>query len=171
MMRSLTSIFLEGFKGYSINLGSDNVRGTGIGAELAAFDDLYEPTNDAWLLATITYDVTGKGETDLFLQIGEHGMVNAGEESKDQWVVFGDPNDPPLRAGPGYDVDVFGRGRLADSATPDAMISVLDSAPALAASAIPEPSTLILVMFAVAVACGCGPPRRRLHSQSRREGN
>ena len=72
----------------------------------------------------------------------------------DQWVVFGDPDDPPLRAGPGYDAPLFGWGRLTDSATPDATIVVVDAAANAAGLATTEPSTITLALWATVVYFG-----------------
>ena len=44
--------------------------GAGMGPATTSTDPLYDASNDAWLVATIEYEVVGFGTTDLWLQIG-----------------------------------------------------------------------------------------------------
>ena len=76
----------------------------GIGAEALEFasetDPFYDPDANAWLLATISYDVTGVGTTDLFLQIGDQGVMAPGGDdenattSADISLIFGGGSGP-----------------------------------------------------------------------------
>ena len=113
------------FGGFSVVNGA--VSGAGIGSFTSAYDPLYHAENDAFLLASLSYDVIGPGSTHLFLQIGDYGLVNAGEESRDQNVVLGDVDDPAINAGDGVAAFdgarwILDTGRGIDSATRDARI-------------------------------------------------
>ncbi len=104
---------LTGFSALNVD-----VQGAGIGPATKPVDPFYDPVNDAWLLASATYDVVGPGQTELFLQIGSNGIVNQNEETGDQYVVFGDAGDPALNA----ESQKHGGHRNMDSATADAVI-------------------------------------------------
>jgi hypothetical protein len=112
-------IFLiQGFSIFSVfNLpGGEGAFATGLGHEAAKeIDPLYDSLADAWLFATVQYDVVGTGTTDLFLRIGALGMRGKDSHSNMINVVFGDGSDSPLNAD--YD-------RLTNSATPDGSITV-----------------------------------------------
>ncbi|MFV2069074.1 MAG: FG-GAP repeat protein [Pirellulales bacterium] len=92
--------------------------GAGIGPATKLLDPFYSSANDAWLLASVTYDVIGPGSTDLFLQIGANGILNRGERTRDQNVIFGNPRDPALNGEAPKD----GGDRGRDSATPEVTI-------------------------------------------------
>ena len=71
----------------------------GLGVEAAKeIDPLYDPVADAWLFATVEYDVLSEGTTELFLQIGANGIAGSSNPSSDVNVIFGDGSDPPLNA-------------------------------------------------------------------------
>jgi len=71
----------------------------GMGSDAAKnIDRLYDPVADAWLFATVEYDVVGLGKTDLFLQIAKNGIAGHRLRSRMVNVVFGAGNDPPLNA-------------------------------------------------------------------------
>ena len=71
----------------------------GIGAAAKEIPDaLYDPEADAFLYATVTYDVINRGSTDLYLQIGGVGIIAEGGETSDINVIFGGGFDPPLNA-------------------------------------------------------------------------
>ena len=79
--------------------GAVITNGTGIGADgFTAGDILYDPVSDAWLFASIDFDLTANGSTDLFLQIGDNGTTGSAEEAIDIDFVFGNPNDASLNA-------------------------------------------------------------------------
>ncbi|MFV1968292.1 MAG: FG-GAP repeat protein [Pirellulaceae bacterium] len=109
--------FIEGVAGF--NFMNRDVVGAGLSSATKSVDPFYDPINDAWLLASATFDVIGPGRTDLFLQIGHNGIMNAGEDTGDHYVVFGNLNDPQLNGG---NADKGGH-RGVDSATPDATIA------------------------------------------------
>lgn len=156
--------FIRDFMGFSVNYIFDSpesvdgvpeltgVYGDGLNSAIGEFDELYDPVNDAWLLASVTYDVLGPGETALFLQVGSNGIANLGERTGDHRVVLGNPDDPALRAGGGWD-DALQRYisdwevRGVDSATPDATILVQGDL--RDGFAVPEPSTLCLGLMSL----------------------
>jgi hypothetical protein len=89
---------------------------TGIGGDAAKeIDPLYDAAADAWLFATVQYQVIGPGSTNLFLQVGENGIVGKDLESNMVNVTFGDGGDPALNARD---------QRQIRSATPDGSITV-----------------------------------------------
>jgi hypothetical protein len=110
---------IAGMGAYSI--ANEAWIGAGLGSSTAGADPLYNSQHDAFLLASVTYDVIGPGTAEFYLQIGASGIVNLGGESEDQNVVFGDPSDPALNAG-GSGRRHSGGGRGIDSATADARI-------------------------------------------------
>jgi len=148
---------LRGFKAFSVSQvagfftkDSDgaSVGGAGIGDATKAFDPLYDSAHNAWLLATVNYDVVGPGTTDLYLQVGELGIRNSGETTGQNQIVFGDVTDPVLYGGrpPSATIDdSFFREQ--DSLTPDATITVYARGPA--AAGVPEPTSWVLSMLAV----------------------
>jgi len=81
-----------GFGGFNLSSG------TGLGASGIGSDSQYDSLADAWLTATLTYDIvltSGSGSTDLFLEIGNNGI--SGEDalgvpvaSSSIDVLFGD---------------------------------------------------------------------------------
>ena len=101
--------------------------GVGIGPHSEHLDPAYDPVKDSWLLATVDYDVIGLGHTDLFLEIGQHGLNNAEERSSDTEVVFGDSVDEPRNGE---------TGRLQPTTNPQARIW-----------SVPEPSTMVLAVL------------------------
>ena len=73
-----------GFNGINFQNGA----GIGdVGASMA--DELYDATANAWLFATLTYNVVGIGSTNLFLQIGDNGVAAEGADLMDVEVRFG----------------------------------------------------------------------------------
>jgi len=125
----------SGFGAFTV-LGENADVVTNIGGEKErTFDPLYDPVADAWLFATIGYDVIGIGTTDLYLQVGGNGIVPLAGSSSDVNVVFGGGDDPPLNADDDY--------RETNSATRDGSITVVASTNAPNVT-VPEPSTLFL---------------------------
>lgn len=99
------------------NVANELVTGLGMGPGTTSLDPLYRAEDDAWLIATVTFDVTGSGSetTQLYLQIGENGLNHMGFSSSEASVVLGDPTDPTLN----------GRtDREIDSATEEATLSL-----------------------------------------------
>jgi hypothetical protein len=82
------------FKGFSVTPDS-TVVGMGPGSTLT--DPRYDAAQDAWLLATATFDITALGQTELFLQIGAAGINHLGQSTDLTSVVLGGA-DPPLNA-------------------------------------------------------------------------
>ncbi len=126
---------LQRFQGF--RTGNHTVIGAGMGSGTTAFDPLYDTVNDAWLMATVSYEMKSVGHTELYLQIGSNGWLHdleSGEGSINESVVFGDPTDPGLNGN---------NDRQIDSATPDATIWT-----------VPEPPTSVLLAVAlVGIAC------------------
>ena len=85
-----------GFGGFNLSAG------TGIGASGVSSDVQYDSMADAWLLATLTYNVVleaGSTSTNLYLEIGSNGI--GGEDSLGEAVasssinvLFGDDHTP-----------------------------------------------------------------------------
>ncbi len=89
-------------------------------------DPLYDPAANAYLIATVDYNVVGpeSSMTELYLQIGDNGANTDNLGSIDTLIVFGNPNDPALHSD---------TQRNMNSATFDARLTI---------TAIPEPTTL-----------------------------
>ncbi|MFV1967540.1 MAG: hypothetical protein ACC628_19095, partial [Pirellulaceae bacterium] len=156
---------IYGFKGLAMNFPDSigiqiQTVGIGLGAATSAWDALYDTGKDAWLLATISYDVLAPGKTDLFLQVGAAGIKNQRELSRDHRVVFGRPDDPPLRGGEYFSGGEWINERGTDSATPDATIVVL-AAVASNAGAVPEPSGFVLAALGILSILALAPKGQR----------
>lgn len=110
---------MENFSGFQVgnfvdpDIPGKLIIGAGIGPNSQSVDAQYDAGANAWLLATITYDVVGYGSTELFLQIGENGFLASDAFSSDIDVVFGGSGDPPLNAD---------SQRGENSLTPDAIV-------------------------------------------------
>jgi hypothetical protein len=116
---------IEGLQGFTVSNGS--VIGLGFGPGTTALPDPdYDAQNNSWRIGSVDYDAIS-GHTDIYLTIGENGINNAGGDSADTDVIFGDSDDTPLN---GED----GRGQR--SSRPDGSISV-----------IPEPSSVVLALM------------------------
>jgi hypothetical protein len=121
------------FAGFSV--ANTNTVGAGIGPQTTVppfMDPNYDSSNDSWLMAEITYEAIGTGMTDLFLQIGVHGLNHQNEASDQVDVILGALTDPPLN---GFS------GRNMDSATPEAR------------TIVPEPSSFMLLAIGVLSLC------------------
>lgn len=105
------------FTGFTVSNFEQN--GAGLGPATQPVDNLYDSVADAFLLATVDYNLLGLGGTELFLQIGKQGLnqIENGIQrpSASEEVVFGGsvPPDPSLN---GQD------DRGTDSATADGAI-------------------------------------------------
>jgi len=119
---SASSAVSGDLQGFSL-FGGQRV-GVGIGpnsADNQYNDPYYDSDNDAWLLAQVDYQLSGlEGTTEVYLQIGEAGINNAGQPSSQALIVFGAATDAVLSAD---------TNRNLDSTTPDAMITVAELVP------------------------------------------
>ncbi len=106
-------------------VANQEITGAGMGPNVADFDPTYDPQNDAWLIGSIHLMPKKPGHYDIFLQIGQNGLNNAGQSSSDTNVVFGALTDPGLNGN---------ADRQQNSETPEATIWV-----------IPEPSSIVLM--------------------------
>ncbi|MEM9659965.1 MAG: hypothetical protein AAF961_16495, partial [Planctomycetota bacterium] len=91
-----TSGDLQGF-----SLFGESRVGVGIGdiAGAGFTDPIYDIAADAWLLASIEYDLNGvAGQTDVHLQIGAAGMNHVNASSASFSAVLGAATDPALNA-------------------------------------------------------------------------
>ncbi|MFV1967441.1 MAG: hypothetical protein ACC628_18585 [Pirellulaceae bacterium] len=156
------------FMGTALNMPTAEPRdvvAVGINPNLMEFGAQDDAAGDAWLLATITYDVVKPGGTDLYLQIGSNGILSQGESTRDHFVVFGDPSDPALNAGhrgvaPGKSVPADKKGpREVDSATADA--TVVSGATLQVSESVPEPSSVAIALLATLLLYGFGRMKRR----------
>lgn len=102
-----------GIRGFSI----DELGGTGLGPAVINSDSHYDSDNDAWLLATVNYEATQLGSTDLYLQIGEMGISNLNETTTQFTALFGNPSDIAQSA----DSD-----RCVSGNSPEATLTVID---------------------------------------------
>ena len=107
-----TADAIDGFSGFQV-VNDSELPAEGIGPNTESVDPLYDPAANAWLLATINYDVVGFGSTELFLQVGANGISGVDQPSEEIEVVFGGSGDPPLNAD-------FDRG--VNSLTADAVV-------------------------------------------------
>jgi len=133
---------LDGFGGYSV-FGLD-VIGVGFGPNTVATDPWFDAAANAWLVGSVSYDVTGApgATTELFLQIGAQGITDTNLNSPTVNIVFGNSSDPPLNAE---------ANRGVNSATADATIMVV----------IPEPSAVVLAVLGMLGLAAHGLGRRR----------
>jgi len=121
---------LEDLAGFSFNIGGNQV-GVGIGAAGGggAYPDSFhfgDTTTGAWLLARVNYTILGPGHSEVYLQIGSLGINHLEDanqplpNSEYTNVVFGALTDPALNAGARPTA-----GRLKNSATPEALITII----------------------------------------------
>jgi len=81
-----------GFGGFNLSSGA------GIGSTGSGSDSLYDAAANAWLLATVTYNVSltaGSGSTALYLEVGANGIAGVDSigtpvDSSSITVLFGD---------------------------------------------------------------------------------
>lgn len=107
------SSVVERIGGFSVT--NEASIGAGIGPGSTATDPLYDTEADAWLLGTVTYDVIGSGSTNLFLQIGNNGLLYKGGRSSEVDIVFGGGADQALNGK---------TDRMVNSVTPDGSITL-----------------------------------------------
>jgi len=118
---------LSGFQAFTI---TEPAVGRGIGPATALIDPLYASARDAWLLATVKYNVLAPGVSNLYLQIGRHGILNQGSNPNspaDLDVVFGSDFSSPLSSNNNRECDVDCNS--AGPQTTDAVISVTSLPP------------------------------------------
>lgn len=104
---------LWGFRGFTVADGA----GFGLAPGTADADPGFDDSNNTWLLASISYTPLELGTANLFLQIGEIGMNQAGDDSSALSARFGDANDAALNAK---------SQRCMSSNTSDASIQVIE---------------------------------------------
>jgi hypothetical protein len=113
---------LQTMQGISV-IGANEL-GVGIGTQGAGgayVDPYYHASANAWLLARVDYVLAGQeGESNVFLQIGSHGLNYLGESAAVGYARLGATSDP-LLVGPA--------GRQVNSLTPEAVIAVGVTAP------------------------------------------
>jgi hypothetical protein len=119
---------IHGLQGFSVT--GQQVIGAGIGPDTTNLDPGYDPAHNSWHLGSIHWIAHKPGHVELFLQIGDNGLNNAGAASRDTGVVFGDLQDIVLNGETGRDQN---------SLRPDAIIWI-----------IPEPSTWLMGLVACA---------------------
>ena len=118
---------LSSFQAFTI---TEPAVGRGIGPATALIDPLYASARDAWLLATVKYNVLAPGVSNLYLQIGRHGILNQGSNPNspaDLDVVFGSDFASPLSSNNNRECDVDCNS--AGPQTTDAVISVTSLPP------------------------------------------
>ena len=91
-------ISTTGLSGVNIGPGS----GLGIGPATTGTDTRYNAANNAWLLASINFNILKVGQASIFLRIGDIGMnhsLNGTEESSSMTsAVFGHATETALNA-------------------------------------------------------------------------
>jgi PEP-CTERM motif-containing protein len=135
---------ISNFQGFTVTAQT-----TGMGqSAIDLGDPFYDPTANAFLIATVDYNVVGPqgSMTELFLQIGGNGANLDGLGSIDTLIVFGNPNDPALNSETQHNTD---------SATFDARLTV---------TPVPEPCALALAALGLMGLAGHGRRQRELHA-------
>lgn len=123
-----TSEILSGFQAFTV---TNPAVGRGIGPATASKDPLYASSQDSWLLATVKYHVLAPGVSNLYLQIGKHGILNQGSNPNSPAnldVVFGHDFSSPLSSNNHRECDVDCSS--AGPQTTDGLISVQSLPPA-----------------------------------------
>ncbi len=112
---------LERIQGFSLFNQASSGIGIGTGPDAAGGSMVPDPfaANNSWLIAQVDY-VTGSipGNAEVFLQIGDAGINNLGEESSMTSVVFGALTDTALNAS---------TARKQNSETPELIFTVEDT--------------------------------------------
>ncbi|MCA9184474.1 MAG: hypothetical protein R3E01_05860 [Pirellulaceae bacterium] len=120
---TVTADRIDRIQGFRIHTATNSGQiYTGLGPDRERDANFFQagPETEAWLIATVVYDILGQGMTDVYLEIGANGVSHAGEAPTETWVTFGNLDDSPLNAGP----DSLGGERGQWSETADATIVV-----------------------------------------------
>jgi hypothetical protein len=113
---------VDGIRGTTLHYYGFDEEIVGVGIGPANTNDPYfDSVHNAWLLARVNYTLTGNlGQTAIYLQIADNGMVHNSQSSSETTAILGLTSDPGLNAR---------TQRKTNSSTADLVIQVANSQP------------------------------------------